>query len=169
MRKGIFLAALATGALLGAAAVAPAQRFGFGYRHGYGGWRRPYSGYGFGLGFGGYGYAPPAVTYRNAFTGDVAYVERAVNDFRHDYERRKGDPLGIKADVQRMDESMEKVRREAEAYGAVTDRGADLVRDARDAEDRIDRRLRRSNDPMERRWNDLARRFDRLARDYRVD
>ena len=165
MKNG-FLAALATGVLLVTATLAPAQRYGFGYRRGYG-WHRPYSSFGFGLGYG--GYAPRRVVYQNAFTGDVTYAERTVNDFRHDYERRKGDPLAIKADVQRLDETMERLRREAEGYGAPTDRGADLARDAQDAEDRIDRRFRdQRDDPMGRRWDEVARILDRLARTYRA-
>lgn len=161
-----FLVALATGVFLSVAASAPAQRFGFGYSRG--GFRhRTYSGFGFGLGVG--GYARPSVSYRNAFTGDVAYAERAVNDFRREYERRKGDPLAIKAEVQRLDETMERLRREAERYGGATDRGSDLVRDALDAEDRIDRRFRRADDPLDRRWDEVRRIVDRLSRSYRVD
>lgn len=164
MRHTGFLAALATGVLFGAAASAPAQFFGFGYGRGY---HRSYTS--LGIGIGGYGYARPYVTYRNPFVGDVDYAERESNNFRHDYEERRHDPLGIKADVQRMDESLEKVRREAENFGGVTGRGADLMRDALDAEDRIDRRFRNTNDPQRRQWDDLRRLVDRLAREYRVD
>ena len=151
------------GVLLSATANAPAQVFGFGYGRGY---RRSYTG--FGLGYGGYGVGRPVVTYRNAFTGDVEYAERATNDFRHDYEKRRHDPLGIKAEIQRLDETMEKVRQEANRFGGVTDRGADLMRDALDAEDRIDRRIRRADD-MGHQWQSLRRMVDRLAREYRVD
>ena len=159
-----FLVALAMGALFGVAASAPAQFVGFGYGRGY---HRSYSSLGFG--YGGRGYARPTVVYRNPFTGDVDYAERASNDFRHDYEKRRHDPLGIKADVQRMDETLEKVRKEAEAYGGATDRGADLMREALDAEDRIDRRFRDSRDPMRRQWDDTRRTIDRLGHEYRVD
>ena len=163
MSKGL-LAALVTGILLSVATSAPAQRYGFGLGYGRG-YRR--SGVGLGLGFG--GYPRTSVTYRNAFTGDVEYAERATNDFRGDYERRRRDPLGIKADVQRLDETLEAIRHEAARYGDVTDRGADLMRDALDAEDRIDRRFRESNDEMRQRWNGVRRMVDRLAREYRVD
>ena len=165
MKRTGFLVALAAGALL-AATNASAQTFGFGYGRGHFG-RRSYSG--FGLGVGGWGARRPVVKVQNAFTGDVAYAERTVNDFRADYEKRRNDPLGIKADVQRLDEAMERVRREAENYGDVTDRGADLLRTALDAEDRIDRRFRDANDPMNRRWDDIRRKIDRLARVYRVE
>ena len=163
MSKGL-LAALATGILLSVATSAPAQRYGFGLGYGRG-YRR--SGFGLGLGFG--GYPRTSAAYQNAFTGDVEYAERATNDFRADYEKRRRDPLGIKADVQRLDRTMEAIRQEARRYGAVTDRGADLMRDALDAEDRIDRRFRDSNDEMRRQWDGVRRMVDRLAREYRVD
>ncbi len=168
MKKTGLLVALATGVFLSAAASAPAQRFGLGYGGGRFG-RRAYSGFGFGLGFGGFGYPRTTVRYQNAFTGDVAYAERAVNDFRASYERRKGDPLGIKSRVQRLDETMERLRREAERYGGPTDRGSDLVREALDLEDRIDRRLRdERDDPSLRDWDDVRRILDRLAGAYRA-
>lgn len=160
------LVALATGVLLGSATSAPAQVFGFGYGRGYG-YRHGYSGFGFA--YRDYGYARPYATYRNPFVGDVAYAERASNDFRHEYEKRKGDPLGIKADVKELDETLESLRKEAESFGGVTDRGRDLMRGALDAEDRIDRRFRRADDRQARQWSDLRREIDRLARAYRVD
>ncbi len=162
MNRTGFLVALAMGTFLTTAATAPAQFIGFGVGRGY---RHSYSSLGFGYG----GYARPTVTYRNAFTGDVEYAQRASKDFRHDYERRRHDPLAIKADVQRMDETLEKVRREADRYGAVTDLGSDLMRDVLDAEDRIDRRFRGKDDEMRREWDDTRRMIDRLAREYRVD
>lgn len=159
---------IAAGILVGAAALAPAQRGGFGYGRGWGrgyGGPRHYSS--FGLGFG--GYAPARVEYHNPFTGDVEYAERTSNEFRHDYERRKGDPLRIKDEVQRLDKTLEKLRGEAIDYGSVTDRGRDLMRDVLEAEDRIDRRFRGSDDPMRGQWTDLRREIDRLANAYHLD
>ena len=167
MKRSGLLVALATGVVLSAAAIAPAQRYGFGYGHGWYGHRHSYSSFGFGLGFP--AYSRPTVVYQNAFTGDVTYAERTVNDFRADYEKRKGDPLDIKRDVQRLDETMERLRSEAEHFGGVTLRGSDLMRDALRYEDHIDRRFRDGDDGMARDWNDVRRLLDRLARTYRVD
>ena len=159
--------ALATGLILSVAAIAPAQRFGFGYGRGWYGHHRSYSSFGFGLGFP--AYSGPTVVYQNAFTGDVTYAERTVNDFRRDYEKRKGDPLDVKSYVQRLDETMERLRSEAERFGGVTLRGSDLMRDVLRYEDHIDRRFRDGDDRMARDWDEVRRLLDRLARTYRVD
>lgn len=167
--KGFYLAA-AAGILLVAAEMAPAQSVRFGARYGRGFGHRHYRrhfhpGFGFGLGF----YSRPVArpVYRNAFTADVTYAERLANDFRAAYERR-GDSLGIKRDVQRMDEALERMRGEAEAYGDVTFRGSELLRDALDHAETIDRRLGSSEGELGERWHDVRRVLDRLAQTYRV-
>ncbi len=167
MRRLNLFAALATGVLFAAAASAPAQFHGGGHFGGHG-FRRGHSGFGLGLGFGSRGFAPRRTTYQNAFTGDVAYAERAVNEFRAVYEKRGGDRLGIKADVQRLDQTMERLRREAEAFGAPTNRGEDLMRGVQSDADAIDRRFRDSDDSLRGRWDDALRLVDRLARSYRT-
>ncbi|RYG39439.1 hypothetical protein EON81_00960 [bacterium] len=197
MRRTNAFAALAAGILVFAAASAPAQgfRLGFGhdrglgrphrpvqrpinrpvyrpvYRPFYPGYSRFGSGFGFGFGFGN-SYRTRSVgstTYRNAFTGDVTYAERAVNDFRSAYEKQRGDRLGVKADVQRLDETLERMRREAETYGAVTFRGSDLAQTALSQSDRINRRFRDEDNDLADHWKEVRRIVERLARTYRTE
>jgi hypothetical protein len=95
MHRAKIAVALAAGLLLTAAAPAQLRRPGLRHRPGF---ARPYyynpngfyygPRFGFGLGLG-FGSTTRRTTYRNAFTGDVAYAEQASNDFRAVYERRK--------------------------------------------------------------------------------
>lgn len=164
--------ALVAGMLLTASATAQFRRPGFRPRPYFG---RPYyypgylygPGFGFGLGFG----APIQRTtpkYRNAFTGDVGYAENATNTFRAQYERRKGDPLGIKSDVQRLDETLEKMQSEAESFGSITIRGTNLYREAMTYAEAIDARVRAASDESAERWAPVMTVLRDLAKTYRI-
>lgn len=165
--------ALLAGVLLSATASAQERRPGFRHRPGFG---RPYHPYGYGFGFGprfGFGLglgssrpAPRPTVYRNAFTGDVGYAEQAMNGFRAAYEKRSGDPLGLKKDIQSLDESLERMRREAETYGAATLRGTDLLRDALTRAEVIDARFRSGQDEQSERWNQVRDLLDHLRETY---
>ncbi|MGV3614218.1 MAG: hypothetical protein ACO1SV_02680 [Fimbriimonas sp.] len=175
MNRSIIAVAVAAGLLLTASA--PAQDLRHGRRPrswvGY-----PYSAYPFGYGFGrGYGFGlgfayrpvtPLRTVYRNAFTADVAYAEEASNDFRAAYEKRKGDPLALKADVQRLDQNLERMRREAESYGNVTIRGTELFRDALSQASVIESRLDTGDAELSARWNRVRSVLENLTRTYRV-
>lgn len=165
--------AIVAGLLVAATATAQSRRPGFRPRGYYGrpyfypGYFYPRSGFGFGLGFG----APIQRTtpkYRNAFTGDVDYAERTVNDFRAAYERRKDDPLGIKSEVQRLDEELEKMKREAETFGGITIRGTDLYRSATSRAEVLNGRLQTADDDLQSRWRQVLSVLKSLAQTYRV-
>lgn len=160
MSRTNFFVALAVGVSLAAGASASAQGFRHYHRYGYG----PRFGFGVGLTF----VEPRPHVYRNPFTADVSYAERTSNDFRAAYEHRGGDPFGVKGDVQRLDEDMERLRAEAEYAGGVTIRGTELLRDALDRADRIDRAFRREDDQLASRWDRFRRLLDDLARTYRA-
>lgn len=173
MRKAIMFGALLGSLLLSAVAPAQERRPGFRHRPGFG---RPYypyypygypyrSGFGFGLGFGFSRPAPRPTVYRNAFTADVGYTEQAMNAFRAAYEKRKGDPLGIKKEIQRLDEDLERMRRDAETYGSATIRGTDLLRDALANAERVDDRFRTADEQAER-WNQVRDLLERLRETY---
>jgi hypothetical protein len=175
MNKSIIAVAVAAGLLLTASA--PAQDLRHGRRPrtwiGY-----PYSAYPFGYGFGrGYGFGlgfpyrpvtPLRTVYRNAFTADVGYAEQVSNEFRAAYEKRKGDPLGLKADVQRLDQNLERMRREAESFGNVTIRGTELLRDTLNQASVIETRLGTGDAELAERWSRVRLVLDSLTRTYRV-
>jgi|GEM_PF-2907174 len=176
--------AVAAGILLSASAEAQTRRGGISQRPGigrshfngfygpfgqrFGGWfGRPWFGSGFGFGVG-LGASRRNPIYRNAFTGDVAYAEQSSNEFRAALERRRDAPRGLKTEVQRLDETLERLRREAEAFGGVTIRGTELLRDALSRADGIDREFR-GEDDLSQRWSRLQSVLDSLARTYRVE
>lgn len=165
MRRTSFSLALAIAALVGLSAIAPAQFRGRGHGHHHQRWGR--TGFGFGFGFVNRSYAPRTPVYRNAFTSDVAYAERAMNEFRAVYEQRSNDRFGVKADVQRLDQTLEQLRRQAEAYGSANIRSADLLREALADVEVIDRGVRSADNALRNRWDATKRIVERLERSYR--
>lgn len=167
MKQSSFNLALATGIVIALSALAPAQIRGHGFGHHHH-WRGS-SGFGLGLGFGNRSYAPRTPAYRNAFTSDVTYAERAMNDFRASYEQRGKDVFGVKIDVQQLDQTLERLRKEAEAFGSATNRGTDLMRDALIDVDAISHGLSSTDDSLKGRWENTKRLIERLAQSYRID
>jgi phosphoglycolate phosphatase-like HAD superfamily hydrolase len=118
----------------------------------------------------GFGFSRPAsrpTVYRNAFTGDVEYVEQAVNGFRAAYEKRKGDPLGVKRAIQGLDEDLERMRGEAEKFGAVTLRGSELLRSALRHADAVQSRFESAPDEQGEQWNKVRSLLQHLSEIYR--
>lgn len=159
------LGALVAGSILIASASAQAPRgWSHATRGGFGRYFYPYGGFGWGFGVGSGGYRTPV--YRNAFTGDVTYAERASNDFRAAYERRPG---ARKAEVQRLDQDLEQLRGEALKYGDVTVRGGDLLRDALAQARAIEAEIGGRDDDLGRRWRNVQRLLANLSRTFRVE
>ena len=173
MRKSIVWGALLGGLLLSASAPAQERRPGFRHRPGFG--RPHYNPYypygprlGFGLGFGFRRPAPRPTIYRNAFTADVEYAEQTVNGFRAAYEKRKGDPLGVKREIQNLDEDLERMRGEAEKFGAVTLRGTELLRSALRHADAVEDQFRSAPDEQAEQWNKVRSLLQHLSETYRA-
>jgi hypothetical protein len=72
-------------------------------------------------------------------------------------------------EVQRLDQTLEQMRREAETYGGVTIRGSELLRDALARVEAIDARLRSEPNELGDRWTRARSLIQSLTKTYRLD